>query len=164
MKYIKNPDFNPRHYALWILNGKGIVKSIENVFNSGNIDKLAKDSYNFVMSLSGFIAHYDINGFKNNYVNVRDFLEDLDKSADIRNPKRYIEDKYFSDNEQRVYYAQKAKVLKEIAILCNRYKDRIEEMETKSIERKMNALFEKVSEIKDNPIQSKKFLKSINLL
>lgn len=51
-----------------------IAKNI--VAACANIDKLNKKAYNFLNSCSGFIAHYNLEGFK-------DYYEDVDLVADI---------------------------------------------------------------------------------
>lgn len=119
MKYIKNENTkckcsNSKHHALWILNKQSIIKSIEKVITTKDIDNLTKDAYDFVMNMSGFIAHYDINGFKSNYENTADLVRDLQDSADLADHNRYTTDSYFSEGEQKLYYADKAEVLKAI--------------------------------------------------
>lgn len=54
-----------------------IVNSFRRVFEQGDIDKLTKAAYNFIMLSSGFIAHYDINGFKSVYEDVDLFKQDI---------------------------------------------------------------------------------------
>ena len=105
----------------WKLNVNGIAKSIESVLKTGDSDKLTKDAYNFVMNISGFIAHYDINGFKSYYSNTADLLKDLSNSSDCQFPDRYINDSFFSKSEQSAYYSQKTELLKIIRSLCDKY-------------------------------------------
>lgn len=50
-----------------------IVKCIKN----NNINLLTKASYNFISISPGFIAHYDLQGFKDEYSNVHDFYNDI---------------------------------------------------------------------------------------
>ena len=126
MKYEKNPltkcnCANSRHHAKWILNEKGILKSVEKILRTGDIEYLTKDSYEFISGLSGFIAHYSLGGFKGYYYDVRRLWHDFLKSSDIINPNRYIRDDYFKTNEQREYYAAKSRIPSGIArLLTNR--------------------------------------------
>ena len=127
MKYKNNPNTkckcsNPKHHALWILDKQNIIKSIEEVIKTKNIDNLTKDTYDFVNALSGFIAHYNINGFKTHYENTADFVKDLQNSADLSNYNRYITDSFFSKNEQKQYYADKREILKNIKELVKNIK------------------------------------------
>jgi len=101
----------------WKTNKSGIIKSIEKVVKTKNIDNLSMEAYQFINIASGFIAHYDINGFKYEYQNVADFVRDLQNSMDVKNPSRYLEDPYFSKGDQKEYYADKGEILKFIAEL-----------------------------------------------
>jgi hypothetical protein len=103
----------------WKINKDGIIKSVFKVIKTKDIDNLTKDAYNFVMNLSGFIAHYGINGFKYEYKNTADFVKDLQNSYDIKDFNRYRRDKYFSECEQKEYYLTKADILEEISKLVN---------------------------------------------
>lgn len=49
-----------------------IVSSLRNVFKTGDIEKLTNSAYKFVMLSSGFIAHYNLHGFRAEYSNVND--------------------------------------------------------------------------------------------
>jgi len=51
--------------ALTTKEQAAIVKNV--IAACGNIDKLNKKGYDFLYQCSGFIAHYDINGFKEHY-------------------------------------------------------------------------------------------------
>lgn len=46
---------------------KSIVKNIVAVLDSGNIELLTKASYQYLSSCVGFIAHYNLQGFKDEY-------------------------------------------------------------------------------------------------
>lgn len=113
----------------WKINKNGIKKSIESVIKSKDIEKLSKDTYDFTMNLGGFIAHYDINGFKWEYTNTADFVRDLQNSSDIKRPDYYINDRFFSEGEQSEYYADKSEILRFIADIVKdiEVKDRISE-------------------------------------
>lgn len=95
----------------WKINSSGIKKSLKAVIDKKDIDKLTKDAYHFVMNLSGFIAHYDINGFKSNYRNVGDLVRDLKGSMDVLRPNYYITDSFFTGGDQPEYYAAKSDIL-----------------------------------------------------
>lgn len=47
-----------------------ILFSIRKVFKTGDIDYLTKGAYNFLYLSSGFIAHYNIYGFREEYRDV----------------------------------------------------------------------------------------------
>lgn len=111
---------NLKHHAKWTLNVKGIEKSIESIFKTGDMVKLTKDAYKFVMGESGFIAHYNHNGFIAEYQNDIDrFRRKLhDAAADW---KRYKTDSCFAESDQKDYYAQKSELLRNLAVLCQSY-------------------------------------------
>ena len=52
-----------------------VIKNFKEVIETRNIDKMNKELYEFLNLHCGFIAHYDINGFKATYRSPRDFAE-----------------------------------------------------------------------------------------
>ena len=52
-----------------------VIKNFQEVIENKDIDRMNKELYNFLILYSGFIAHYDINGFKATYQSPRDFAE-----------------------------------------------------------------------------------------
>lgn len=169
MKYIKNPNTkctcsNPRHHAKWVLNVKGIARSIEAVLKTGDSCKLTKDAYDFVHNMSGFIAHFDINGFKATYSNTALLLSDLKDSSDTQDPERYIRDVYFSEGEQSSYYAQKTELLKIIKELCRKYEGVVLSHEIGEVTGKFAALRDHVKAAEANPSFQKPLLEKLNLI
>jgi hypothetical protein len=64
---------NPTRYekGKWpAYNVKYIVGNVEKVLKTGNIDHLSQGAYKFITLHMGFIAHYNLNGFKDSYENV----------------------------------------------------------------------------------------------
>lgn len=108
----------------WKINKSGIIRSLKSVIKNKDITKLTKDAYNFTMNISGFIAHYNHQGFMSNYENVADLVEDLKRSSDISNAERYINDRWFSENEQKEWYRAKSEILMAI-------RDMVENIEVK---------------------------------
>ena len=49
-----------------------IVSSLRKVFQTDNIDNLSNSAYKYLYQCSGFIAHYDLYGFRAEYANVND--------------------------------------------------------------------------------------------
>ena len=98
----------------WVLNKKGIVSSLAKVIKTKDISNLSKDAYNFTMNVDGFIAHYNIEGFKYEYSNVAHLVEGLQNSMDIKDADRYINDRYFSEGNQSEYYKAKSETLNAI--------------------------------------------------
>jgi hypothetical protein len=97
------------------INTTLVVNNIKNIIKTGDISKLKKSTYQFLYIMSGFIAHYDINGFKYHYENVSDLVKDLKDSRDIKYCDYYYEAFFQKDDYSRDYYTSKSKTLKSLA-------------------------------------------------
>jgi hypothetical protein len=58
-----------------------IVNSFKRVFSTGNIDHLTSSAYRYIYLASGFIAHYDLHGFRDAYRNVEDLKRNIKQNA-----------------------------------------------------------------------------------
>jgi hypothetical protein len=54
-----------------------IVSSIRKVFETNDINHLSSSAYKFLSLSSGFIAHYNLFGFRDAYANVHDLKREL---------------------------------------------------------------------------------------
>ena len=54
-----------------------IVNNIRKVVVTSESNNLTKQAYNFLYHASGFIAHYDLNGFRGNYSIVSELISDI---------------------------------------------------------------------------------------
>ncbi len=52
-----------------------VIRNFQQVTENKDIDRMNKELYEFLNLYCGFIAHYDINGFKATYRSPRDFAE-----------------------------------------------------------------------------------------
>lgn len=86
-----------------------IVASLRKVFQTGDIEHLTKAAYNFVMLSSGFIAHYNLHGFRSVYSNVNDLKNDL---ADNRKNNQW--GNFRISDRDYFYYMQKANIYNRI--------------------------------------------------
>jgi len=86
-----------------VLNTKAIINNLKHIFKSKDIGKLNNPTYKFVMNLGGFIAHYDINGFKSAYQDLRILIVQLEDSDDLQRPNRYIDDPFFQKKYLEVF-------------------------------------------------------------
>lgn len=57
-----------------------IVSSIRKVMNTGDIDNLTGLAYKFLMLSSGFIAHYNLGGFRDYYADVEALRFDIQRN------------------------------------------------------------------------------------
>ncbi len=82
---------------------------VKNVIKAcSDISKLNKRGYNFLYLCSGFIAHYNINGFKANY-------EESSLTSDILRNKEWNRYENFREGDKNYhYYKSKAEVYKKI--------------------------------------------------
>jgi hypothetical protein len=103
------------------INVKSTLANIELVLKTCDISKLNATGYNFLYLMSGFIAHYDINGFKAYYEDVEQLLNDIADSYDFKNAERYIADGFFSKGKDQAYYQSKNDVLIGLRELKNKY-------------------------------------------
>ncbi|GAI31283.1 unnamed protein product, partial [marine sediment metagenome] len=61
-------------------NVKALEQNLALVFKAGDIHKLNKPSYTFIIDHMGFIAHYDLIGFQCAYAELDEFRERLQTS------------------------------------------------------------------------------------
>jgi hypothetical protein len=83
---------------------KRIVNNVRKVFLTKSIDALNKQAYRFITLRMGFIAHYDLYGFRATYEDLRDFALTLQTSEysrdrDYQLRGRYTANMVFSDAE-----------------------------------------------------------------
>ena len=86
-----------------VRNTKAIINNLQLVFKTGDIEKLNGSTYDFLYLLSGFIAHYDLYGFRAYYQDLRELIKDLQDSHDIAYPRLECSE----DCEQIEYYQSK---------------------------------------------------------
>lgn len=67
-------------------NVKALEANATLVFKTGDIRKLNKSTYNFIVGHMGFIAHYDLGGFQSAYRDIKLFGEMLQTSEHSRDP------------------------------------------------------------------------------
>jgi hypothetical protein len=86
-----------------------IVNSFKRVFEKNDIDELTKQAYGFIYLASGFIAHYNLYGFREAYCNVDDLKEDILRNKDINQWNNFRKGE--RDYE---YYMQKKEIYNKI--------------------------------------------------
>lgn len=63
-----------------------VIKNFKEVIETRNIDRMNKELYEFLHLYCGFIAHYNINGFKDTYRNPKDFADIFIRHFDRNHP------------------------------------------------------------------------------
>lgn len=86
-----------------------IIKNV--IAACGNIEKLNKRGYDFLNGCSGFIAHYDLEGFKD-YYRDNSLLDDIERNYEQNQWRNYRTGERFAD-----YYHSKRDIYN--AILGN---------------------------------------------
>ena len=107
------------------VNDKAIVSNIELVFKTGDISKLNKPTYEFVMNMSGFIAHYNLYGFQEYYTDLRDFSRDLLDACTEYEANRDETDRDFVKWYGQDYCSSKARAKRGIADVVRKYQGRV---------------------------------------
>lgn len=93
-----------------------IINSFKKVFEKNDITFLNKPAYNFIMLGSGFIAHYNIFGFRDHYKCVYDFATKIhdNREANVQT--------YFLPGEKDCeYYRQKVLIYGKIADMAESF-------------------------------------------
>ena len=75
--------------------------------------------------MSGFIAHYNHAGFMAHYRDLRDLVENILNSRDVRDPERYIRDSWFENEYGSTYCKSKTEVYAGLRDLAMKYQDEI---------------------------------------
>ena len=63
-----------------------VVKNFQEIIENKDIGRMTKELYEFLILHCGFIAHYDIHGFKATYKSPRDFAEVFIRHFDGEHP------------------------------------------------------------------------------
>ena len=101
-----------------------VIKNFKEVIETRNIDKMNKELYQFLNLYCGFIAHYDINGFKATYKSQRDFAEVFIRHFDRQH--RYYQGIYRCHEEQyKDTGLTKAEIKKEFERIVDQHKEEI---------------------------------------
>lgn len=106
-------------------NTKAILNNINLVFKSKDINNLNTPAYKFLMNLRGFIAHYNLYGFRGNYKDLRKLIDDLDPQFLRADAHRDETDSDFEEMYGKAYNKSKADIKRGIADLVEQYKDEI---------------------------------------
>lgn len=101
-----------------------IIKNFKEVIEARSIDKMNKELYQFFNLYCGFIAHYDINGFKDTYRNPRDFADTFIRHFDRNHP--YFSQIYACHQESyKDTGLTKAQIKSEFEKIVSLHKDQI---------------------------------------
>ena len=101
-----------------------VVKNFRKVVESRNINAMNKELYQFLNLHCGFIAHYDINGFKSVYSPPKEFTEVFIRHFDSEH--RYFSGIYHChEDEYEDTGFTKAEIKREFFRIVDQHKDAI---------------------------------------
>lgn len=145
-------------------NSKAIVNNIELVFKTGDIQKLNNPSYKFIYLLSGFIAHYNLNGFQSAYSDLRVFAQDLLYGCSEEEERRSV-DGWGIDRYGKEYCQSEADAIRGIREVVIKYKDKVTQESENVDERKLSNLRDVLNEIleKKDPVLMQKAVYQLGL-
>lgn len=92
-----------------------ILSSFKRVFSTGNIDNLTNSAYKYIYLASGFIAHYNLLGFRDAYQDVARLKENI-----LRNAQANTWSNFTPSDRHYDYYMSKVDVYKELVDLVKR--------------------------------------------
>jgi hypothetical protein len=122
-----------------------LIRNFKEVTENRDISRMNKELYHFLTLNCGFIAHYDINGFKVTYRSPMDFAEVFIKHFDPRHP--YHSRIY--DCHQTPYKETgltKADIKREFERIVDLHKDQISRWAKEELRKERYALYLKLKE------------------
>ena len=101
-----------------------VIKNFQEVVETKDIGRMAKGLYEFLIRHCGFIAHYDINGFKATYGSPHDFAEVFIRHFDREHP--YYNGVYaYHESPYRNTEMTKAEIKREFEKIVDLHKEAI---------------------------------------
>jgi len=101
-----------------------VVRNFRKVIESKDINKMTKELYDFLNLYCGFIAHYDINGFKSVYCTPKQFADVFIRHFDSGH--RYFNGIHpYHDEQYKDSGFTKAQIKREFCRIVGMYKDSI---------------------------------------
>ena len=101
-----------------------VIKNFQEVIETREIGRMTKELYEFLILHCGFIAHYDINGFKATYKSPQDFAEVFIRHFDREHP--YYNGVYaYHESPYRNTGMTKAEIKREFEKIVNLHKEPI---------------------------------------
>jgi hypothetical protein len=122
-----------------------VIKNFKEVIETRDIDRMNKELYDFLILYCGFIAHYDINGFKAVYKSPMDFAEVFIKHFDRGH--RYYSGTYACHQEPyKETGLTKADIKREFERIVDLHKDQISRWVKEELRKERYALYLKLKE------------------
>jgi hypothetical protein len=122
-----------------------VIKNFKEVIENRDIDRMNKELYNFLTLYCGFIAHYNIDGFKETYRAPRDFADVFIRHFDRGH--RYYNGTYACHQEAyKDTGVTKAEIKREFERIVDLYKDQISRWANEALRKERYTLYLKLKE------------------
>ena len=122
-----------------------VINNFKEVIENRDINRMNKELYDFLILNCGFIAHYDINGFKAAYRSPRDFAGVFIKHFDKQHP--YYSTIYPCHNTPyKDTGLTKAEIKREFERIVDLHKDQISQWAKEELRKERYALYLKLKE------------------
>jgi len=123
----------------------GVIKNFQEVIENRDIGRMNKELYQFLNLYCGFIAHYDINGFKATYKNPRDFAEVFTRHFDREH--RYYSGIYpCHESPYKDTGLTKAEIKSDFEKIVDRHKEDVSRWAKEELRKERYALYIKLKE------------------
>ena len=122
-----------------------VIKNFQEVIENKNIGRMNKELYEFLNLYCGFIAHYDINGFRTTYKDPRYFAEVFIRHFDKEH--RYYNGIYpCHESPYKETGMTKAQIKREFERIVNHYKKQIHAWAEEEQKKERYAIYLKLRE------------------
>jgi len=122
-----------------------VIKNFKEVIENKDIDRMNKELYDFLTLYCGFIAHYDINGFKATYRRPLDFAEVFIRHFD-REHRYYSGTHACHQTPYKDTGLTKAEIKREFKRIVNLHKNQICRWANEALRKERYALYLKLKE------------------
>jgi len=122
-----------------------VIRNFREVIESRDIDRMRKELYTFLTLYCGFIAHYDINGFKATYKAPKDFADVFIRHFDREH--RYYNGTYACHQEPyKDTRLTKAQIKREFERIVDLHKHQISRWANEALRKERYALYLQLKE------------------
>jgi hypothetical protein len=122
-----------------------VIKNFKEVIENMDIGRMSKELYDFLNLYCGFVAHYDINGFKAVYRKPMDFAEVFIKHFDKDHPY-YVGIHPCHESPYKNTELSKAEIKREFERIVDLQRDQISRWAKEEIRKERYALYLKLKE------------------
>ena len=120
-----------------------VIKNFKEVIEKRDINRMNKELYEFLNLYCGFIAHYNINGFKDTYKDPREFGEIFIRHFDRGHP--YYNGIYpYHESPYKDTGLSKAEIKKEFERIVDQHKDQIAQLAREESRKERYAVYLKL--------------------